>query len=268
MNIDNIIENFENWLDDQAKNSKWYFKIYLVKSNDVNPSKANLVYINTKSEDKYQSMEMLRKALELLCVNGKEYVVIQHIASKTDGTGLDLYFKNPMYKKNNYSSSISGVDNMQYLSIQEKHFREIQDLKDEINQIKQDHKITELENRISGILEEKKTTLDFIQGFLESNTGQQLVKGITQIINTKLSLKSQQPINQLPEPVQNEIVSPEPKQDTDQTQIINESMANLQNVFGQDVIENLYHLSNWVNKNPELATSLIGQIKNTENGTI
>lgn len=266
MAINEILESFESWLDDQAKNQKWLFKIYLIKNSDQNPTKKDLVYINGKSSNKEESILMLEKALNLLLPNGKEFIVIEHISQLSDPNGLDLVFKNPLYKKNMYqSSSISGIDNMQYLSMQEKHFREIQDLKDQINQIKQDHKIDELENRISGILEEKKTTFDLIQGFLESSAGKTLIQGVTQIINAKMN--SSNAIPQTTQEVKPDPV-PEPVQDTDQNEVINRSMANLSNVFGNDVIENLYHLSNWVNNNPELATSLIGQIKGNQNGSI
>lgn len=267
MPINEILQSFENWLDDQAKNDKWLFKIYLIKNSDSNPTKKDLVYINNKSTSKEESISLLDKALNLLLPNGKEFIVIEHISQIADPNGLDIVFKNPLYRKNMYqSNSISGIDSMQYLNAQEKHFREIQDLKDQINQIKQDHKINELENRISGILEEKKTTFELIQGFLESSAGKTLIQGVTQIINSKLNNK--QPVNN-PQAVQ-EISEPipEPVQDVDQTDLINQSMANMSNVFGNEVVENLYHLSNWVNSNPELATSLIGQIKGKQNGTV
>jgi hypothetical protein len=268
--MEEIIENIRNWLTNEAKNENCYYKLYTIKYPSARPTDRDLRAQNFHSKNIDESIEKITNDINIHGRLAKEYFVITHVSCKQDKAGVNLLVNNPLFQNQSNVNGF-GSSNDNSLELMRMHYENSQNLKEEIQNLRHEHAMEKLYDRIDQIESANKTFLDTISGFIQSDVGKQIVNGVTQIISLKIKNNTPQTNNSLPQQTQQEVIKndmPEAEHNANNDQQDNanslvESLQKLDQVFGErEGINALEKLSQYCINNPEMAKSILNNIAN------
>ncbi len=282
--INEQLARVEAWLDDQAKNEKWTFKLYGVPRPNITLKSEHFKANNFKSANKDESLSFLDHAIRLYGPETPQYFLVRHAINNQDSKTRDFYIRNPFYDPSTHTgyksySSINGPQNNQMAGImgmleqERRHNSQMQDLRDQIRDLKTEKKLDELREENAALRYDNRNTMDKIQGFADSTLGQTMigailaqmgihgvtnnpaiqgaqetVKNYTVQQSTKQDQPQQQQQQQKAQPITD---PPQPTAEQLETiQKVNIAMAKLETVFPKQVPSALLDLATYCENNP------------------
>lgn len=279
------LEKVQTWLNSQAKNDSWNFKMYSVPYINSTLKRDNFRANNFHSTNAEEALEFLAQAMVLYGDTSQKYFLIRHIINDKDAKGKDFYIKNPLFNASSQKGAaslpgIGAISGQQYgqnfgglLEMERRHNKEVQDLKEQLQEIKYEQHLKELREEIEAVKYENRNAVDKITGFAETPTGQTIVTAIMGLINQKMygvpEIGAQeQPLQKQPTQAEAEPLSdqqPQPQEASQQIQKINLSIQKLEQIFPGNVSDALLDLAIFCEKNPAQAQAFRNLAKNASN---
>jgi hypothetical protein len=284
--MDETLSLIREWFELEQKNDNCFYKLYTIKYPNSRVSEKDLRSTNWNTSNIDECIEKIHNDLRIHGSLAKEYFMLTHVSGKTDKSGVNLLFKNPLfnYNINNsiYSNAgVNGVNSIHnsfdnpMIELLKQHHENSQALKDEIQNLRHEHQIEKMESRISELEYNNRTFPETVSNFLQSDVGKQIVSSFTQLMSIKMqkpdaqtqNIVDQQPVQQT---VNNESVTDDLSEDAEKehrnnVSSLQTSLQRLDSVFGyQKGINALEKLATYCCNNPEMAKSILN---NLENGT-
>jgi len=265
--MEQTITKIRSWFNTEAKNDNGFYRLYSVKHANSTPSRKDLRSTNFITDNLTDSVTKLDSDIKIHGSTAQQFFHLYHIENKKDPHPVILVFENPFFdsaiQKGNTSfnaiNGMSGINhNIGMISMLKEHHENQASLREEMQNLRHEHELEKLDNRISELEFEQKTAVDRIGEFFQTDVGQQIVSGITQLLSQKMAQKpaQQQPAQQQPvqqQPVQQQPVQQENKSDNPDVQKLNDSLVKLDKVFHGEGLDALHELADFCVKNPLLA---------------
>lgn len=287
--MEETLNLIREWFELEQKNDNCYYKLYTVKYPNSRVSEKDLRSTNWNTSNIDECMEKIQNDLRIHGSLAKEYFLLTHVSGKTDKSGVNLLFKNPLYNYNlnnsmYNSAGVNGINSMYnsfdnpMIELMKQHHENNQAMRDEIQNLRHEHQIEKMESRISELEYNNRTFPETISNFLQSDVGKQVVSSFTQLMSIKMqkpdpvqNIPNEQPVQQT---VKNEGVTDnlnvdEEKEHRQNVSSLQTSLQKLDHVFGhQNGINALEKLSDYCINNPEMAKSILNNLQNGTTNSI
>lgn len=268
----------KNWFSTEAKNDNGFYRLYTVKFANSTPNRKDLRATNFITDNIQDSLTKLDTDIKIHGDTSQQFFAILHVESKKDPHPIVLIVENPYYntnfQKGSTFSSINGINNnnnssynaqIGMISMMKEHHESTSMLQQEMQQLRHEHEVEKMDSRISDLEYSQKTSVDRIGEFFQTDVGQQIVGGITQLVSQKMSQQpAQQPVQPTEQTIKNTSAQQQPAQKSDnpQAQKLNDSLMKLDKVFRGEGLEALNELADFCVKNPILAKQFRKQSEN------
>lgn len=260
----------KTFFENNTKNGKkCFYRLYASKYPHANPSQKNIKASNFEAEDVEQALHYLQNDFVLHGQLSPNYWIVKLLQSKTDPNGLIIVLNNALcedvgFRPTATIAGISGNDSKQYqeqlLKLQQDMFNKTAELEKMLIEERHDRELERLEGRIQGLEDSKKTLMDTLSNFSNSETGKMIVSGLVGIVTAKVT----QTNNSCPPTAQPQtVMDSEPVSDAATDNIeVNQSIKDMQQMFGADFHDVMKGLADFCKANPQYAQTLMQQQKN------
>ena len=269
--MENSFEKVKNWFESESKNDNCFYRLYTIKYANSNATRKDLRSTNFISSSIGESLNKLQNDINIHAQTSERFFLLNHISDKKDAHPISVVFENTFYDQaKNKVSGINGIystqnnDSNALLTLMKDHHTSSSQLKEEILALRHEHTIEKMDNRIGELETSQKNSIDRLGEFFQTDVGQQIVSGITQLLSQKMTNKPTQEQNTV-QPVQpiRPIQKAESKQDS-RVSNLNESLQKLDSVFDGDGLNALNELAQYCLENPMIAKQLRTKTKENE----
>jgi hypothetical protein len=272
--MENSFEKVKNWFESESKNDNCFYRLYTIKYANSNATRKDLRSTNFISSSIDESLNKLQNDINIHAQTSERFFLLNHISDKKDAHPISIVFENTFYDQaKNKVSGINGIystqnnDSNALLTLMKDHHTSSSQLREEILALRHEHTIEKMDNRIGELEESQKNSIDRLGEFFQTDVGQQIVTGITQLLSQKMtpnttSVQPVQPVQPI-RPIQPKKTIAEPKQDS-RVNNLNESLQKLDSVFDGDGLNALNELAQYCLENPMIAKQLRTKTKENE----
>lgn len=278
--MEETIQKIKNWFSTEAKNDNGFYRLYTVKFANSTANRKDLRSTNFLTDNLNDSLQKLDTDIKIHGSTAQQFFVLSHVESKKDPHPIILVFENPFFdssvqKGNSFNSlnTINGINgnmnaNIGMISMLKEHHESTAMLREEMQNLRHQHELEKMDSRISELEFEQKTSFDRFGDFFQTDVGQQIVSGITQLVSQKMAQQPQKNITPTKQVINTEPIKKEKKvqnqqiTDNPDVQKLNDSLVKLDSVFEGDGLQALHELAEFCKKNPIIAQQFRQQREN------
>jgi len=269
--MEQTLSKIRSWFGTESKNDNGFYRLYSVKHANSTPNRKDLRSTNFITDNLNDSVTKLDSDIKIHGSTAQQFFALFHVENKKDPHPVIIVFENPFYdsaiqKGNTSFNSINGMNghfnnhNVGMLGMMKEHHENTASLREEMQNLRHEHELEKMDSRIADLEYEQKTSVDRIGEFFQTDVGQQIVSGITQLMSQKMAQpkqQKQQPVEQKQQPVEQNN-----KSDNPDVQKLNDSLVKLDKVFKGEGLDALNELADFCVKNPVLAKQFRKQQEN------
>ena len=273
--MEQTLSKIRSWFGTEAKNDNGFYRLYSVKHANSTPNRKDLRSTNFITDNLNDSVTKLDSDIKIHGSTAQQFFALFHVENKKDPHPVIIIFENPFFdsaiqKGNTSFNSINGINsnynqqhNIGMLSMMKEHHENTSSLREEMQNLRHEHELEKMDSRIADLEFEQKTSVDRIGEFFQTDVGQQIVSGITQLMSQKMAQpknnKEQQPERQ---PEQQPVRQNQKSDKNADVEKLNNSLVKLDKVFKGDGLQALNELADFCVQNPVLAKQFRKQQEN------